>query len=468
MIKIPPPEIFKSYDIRGIYPDQINEENVVPIVKAIYAFFLKDQKQDRPLKVVLSRDMRLSSPAIHEAVTKTLIELGADVIDIGIASTPTFYFAVFYYAYDAGLQITASHNPKDYNGIKIVKSSSNGLIKIGKPTGMDEVKQMALDGVEPERRDGGRMEEKANVLQDEVDNSLAIAGNPKINKFKIVCDAANALGALYVDALFEKIPADLVRMNFELDGTFPAHPADPLDYNNLKDLQAKVIEEKADIGLAPDGDGDRLFFIDERGEIIPPSIITALVARELLREHPGQTILFDIRYILTPQKIVEESGGESVVTKVGHAFISQKMAEVGGIFAGESSSHYFFRSTGYAEAQIPMIISVLEVMTREGKKLSEIVKELTRSVESGEINFKVENASEIITSLKERYREGQLSELDGVAITYPNWRFSVRTSNTEPLLRLNIEGENEQIVDEKKDEIIEFLESSGAKSASSY
>lgn len=463
-----PSEIFKSYDIRGTYPDQLNEENVIPITKAIYAFFLKKLNPEGKLKIVLSRDMRLSSPALHEAVQKTLVDLGAEVIDIGIAATTTFYFSVFYYKYDCGMQITASHNPKDYNGIKFVINSDNGLIKIGKPTGMEEVKQMALEGVEPEKKEGGSVEEKTNILQDEVENSLAIAGNPEIKKFKIVCDAANALGALYVDALFEKVPADLIRMNFELDGTFPAHPADPLDYNNLKDLCAKVKESGADFGLAPDGDGDRLFFVDEGGEVIPPSVITALVARELLKEHPGQTILFDIRYILTPKKIVEESGGKYEITRVGHAFISQKMAEVEGIFAGESSSHYFFRSTGYAEAQLPMIISVLEVMTREGKKISEIVEELRRSHESGEINFKVDNAAEILDKLKEVYKEGELNDIDGIAISFSDWRFSVRTSNTEPLLRLNVEGTTEQIVEEKKDEVIKLLEESGASPATSH
>lgn len=460
-----PPEIFKSYDIRGRYPEQLNEENIVPIIKAIYAFFMKDHPADHRLKIVLSRDMRLSSPTLFEAASKTLIDLGADVTYIGISSTPTFYFSVFYYSFDAGIQITASHNPKDDNGIKFVKSTPSGLVKIGKPTGMEEVKNMALAGVDLGSKPGGSMVEKNNVLQDEVENALAICGNPDIKKFKIVADAANALGSLYIDALAEKVPMDLVKMNWELDGTFPAHPADPLDYNNLKDLQKKVIEEGADLGLEPDGDGDRLFFIDEKGEVVPPSVITALVAKELLKKHPGQTILFDIRYILTPKRVIEENGGKYVITRVGHAFISQEMEKVGGIFAGESSSHFFFRETGNAESQLPMIILVLEVMRRENKKLSEIVEELRRSYESGEINFKVENAPEILETLKEKYSEGELSDLDGIAITYPNWRFSVRTSNTEPLLRLNVEGDTKEIVKEKTNELQQLLEANGAKPA---
>ncbi len=457
MNKIPPENIFKSYDIRGVYPDQLDEENVVSITKAIYVFFKKNHPQERRLKVVLSRDMRVSSPALHKAISQTLVNLGAEVTDIGIASTPTFYFAVFYYAYDAGMQITASHNPKDYNGIKIVTSGPNGLVKIGKPTGMEEIKRLAIDGVEPQDMPSGSIELKNGVLEDEITNALSIAGDPQIKPLKIVADAANAVGALYLEELFKKIPGELIKMNFELDGTFPAHPADPLDYRNLENLRKRVIEEGADVGFAPDGDGDRFFFVDEMGEVIQPSFITALVAKELLRKHPGQKILFDIRYILTPQKIVEENGGESVITRVGHAFISQDMDREGGIFAGESSAHYFFRATGNAESQVPVILAVLEVMTREGKKLSEIIEELRRSYESGEINFEVDNAKEVMEKLKQRYSDGQLNELDGIAISYPEWRFSVRSSNTEPLIRLNVEGQSKELVEQRKHELIALI-----------
>lgn len=453
----PPEKIFKSYDIRGIYPEQLNEDFAVPITKAIYKVISDQLKSSKSLKLAVGRDMRLSSPAIFEAVSKTLIELGAEVIDLGIVSTPTFYFAVFKDGYDGGIQITASHNTKEYNGMKIVRKSPTGLVKIGKSTGMDDIKRMSIEGVDLPKIEGGRITKREEVLKEEVGNAFRIAGNPKLNKFKIVADAANALGALYIEELFKRIPGELIKMNFELDGTFPVHQADPLQAETLVDLQKKVIEEKADLGLAPDGDGDRLFFIDEKGQIVPPSIITALVARELLKKQKGATILGDIRYIFTPKKIVEELGGTFVITKVGHAFITEKMHETGGIFAGESSAHYFFKETGNAESQIPMILIVLKVMTEENKKLSEIVDNLRRGHESGETNYRVKNAPQIIEAIKKEFSDGKVSELDGIAITFSDWRLSLRSSNTEPLLRLNIEAEADGVIAEKKNRVVELI-----------
>ncbi len=457
----PQEKIFKSYDIRGIYPEEINEDFAIPITKAIYKLLQTQLETTEPLTIAVGRDMRLSSPAIFEAVSKTLVELGAQVIDLGIVSTPTFYYAVYKNGFDGGVQITASHNPGEYNGIKIVRKSPTGLVKIGKSTGMDDIKKWSIEGAGLSQIDGGTITEKMGVVVEEVQNALRIAGNPKLNKYKIVADAANALGALYIEELFKHIPGELVKMNFELDGTFPSHQADPLQKETLVDLQKRVVEVKADLGLAPDGDGDRLFFIDEKGGIVPPSIITALVARELLKKHKGATVLGDIRYIMTPKKIVEELGGTFVVTKVGHSFITEKLHETGGIFAGESSSHYFFKETGNAESQIPMILIVLKVMTEEGKKLSEIVDFLKRSHESGEYNFKVKNAKEVMEAVKGEFPEGEVSELDGVSISFADWRLSLRTSNTEPLLRLNIEVDIDGNIEEKKDKLIGLIKKHG-------
>lgn len=452
-----PEKIFKSYDIRGTYPDELNEKFAVSITQAIYKFIRQSFLNKSHLKIAVGRDMRLSSPAIFKAVSKTLVDCGAKVVDLGIVSTPTFYFAVFKYQYDGGIQITASHNPGNYNGIKMVRYTPDGLIKIGKSTGMDEIKKMSLEGVEVALSEKGSIIQKGGVLTQEVKNALKIAGNPKIDKYKVVADPANALGALYIEELFKHIPGELVKMNFELDGTFPAHQADPLQAQTLVDLQKRVVEEGADLGLAPDGDGDRLFFIDEKGQVIPASMITALVARELLIKHKGETILADIRYILTPKKIVEELGGTFVITKVGHAFITEKLHETKGIFAGESSAHYFFRETGNAESQLPVILTVLKVMTREKKSLSEIIKNIKRSHESGEINFKVKNAKEVMEVMKKEFSDGDINEMDGVAISYADWRMSMRSSNTEPLLRLNIEAEADGIVNEKKARILELI-----------
>lgn len=455
------PKIFKAYDIRAIYPTELNEEGIKAIARAIFKFFTEKISADKQLKIVVGYDMRLSGPQLFQAVKDTLVSMGAEVIDIGQISTPTFYFAVSHYGYDAGIQVTASHNPKEYNGMKFVINSPHGLIKIGKATGMDEIKEMALNGVEFTPRFEGKVTPKENVMTDEVENALALLEHPQIKKFKIVADPANAMGATYIEALFKKVPVDLIKMNFELDGSFPAHQPDPLNFDNLKDLQAKVLEEKADLGLAPDGDGDRLYFIDEKGQVVSATIITALVARELLKEKPGSTILFDIRYILGSKKIVEEFGGRSHITRVGHAFITEQLGKTGGIFAGESSGHFYYQANGNAESQLATIISVLKVLTEENKPFSEVVKELTRSYESGELNFRVANAQEIMDKLKEKYHDGELETMDGIAISYPDWRFSVRTSNTEPLLRLNLEAYDKSLMEQKFEEVKGFINEIG-------
>lgn len=453
------PGIFKGYDIRAIYPTDINEKNIVPIVKAIYAFLIRDHKGDKPFTVVVGTDMRVSSPSLTKVAIKTFLELGANIVDVGVVSTPTFYFSVSHYGYDAGIQITASHNPKEWNGIKIVKKGNKGLIKIGKPTGLEEIREMALRGESIQPSEVGNITPKIGILEDEVENSLKVVGNPMIKKFKIVADAANAMGSQYISALFKKIPADLVEMNFELDGTFPAHQPDPLQSETLVDLQKRVIKEKADLGLAPDGDGDRLFFIDEKGNVVPPTIITSIVAKDFLKRYKGEKILIDVRYILTPQRIVKESGGTAQITKVGHAYITEAMNSTGGIFAGESSGHYFFKDTGNSESQLPVILTVLKVLTEKNIPFSQLIEEYRRSFESGEFNFKVKNAKDIIEALKLQYSDGILDSLDGIAINYPSWRFSVRTSNTEPLLRLNVEADDKKTMEGKRDELLAQIKS---------
>lgn len=436
-----PEGIFKSYDIRGIYPDQLNEDNTKVIASSIYKFFQQKIGKGK-IKVLVSCDMRLSSPKIHKAVIETLVDLGAEVVDAGINSTPTFYYGVSNLGFDGGIQITASHNPKEYNGMKFVIVTDKGVIKIGKSTGMDEIKKMSLETQEIEKSEGhGNLQRLENLVEDEVKNAFKIAGDSEIKEFKIVADPANAMGAVYIEELFKNIKGELIKMNFELDGSFPVHAPDPLVPENLVDLQKRVVEENADLGLAPDGDGDRIMFIDEKGKLVSPAIITAMVASEVLKHNPGGKILFDIRYILTPKRVVEEKGGETVVTKVGHAFITEAMQKEGGIFAGESSGHYYFKATGGAESAVTVIIIVLQMMSETGKKLSELSEDYKRSVESGEINFRVKNAKEVIEIIKDNYKEGEISEIDGVAIDFPEWRLSLRTSNTEPLLRLNVEEE---------------------------
>jgi len=450
------PKIFKAYDIRGIYPDQLNEQNITQIIQAIYTFF-SDTLKKEPLTIVLAYDMRLSGPQLFEVAKKTLVAMGANVIDAGQLSTPSFYFTVFHYGYDCGIQITASHNPKEWDGMKFVRNTPTGLIKIGKPTGKDDIARMANEDAPLTTSKPGTVTKKEGILADEVQKALAVFDHPLIKKFKVVADPANAMGAQYLEAFFETVPADLIKMNFELDGTFPSHEANPLKFETLRDLQKKVLDEKADFGLATDGDGDRIYFIDEKGQIVPATSITSLIARELLKKYPGDLIYFDIRDILGPQKLVQENGGRSEIVNVCHAYITEARNKTGGVFAGESSGHMFFRDFGNAENNLPVIVGIMKILTEEGKTLSELVEEVRRSYESGEFNFEVSNAQEILSALEEKYQDGELVTMDGVSINYPDWRFNVRTSNTEPLLRLNVESYDRQTMETKRDELMTLI-----------
>lgn len=453
--------IFKAYDIRGIFPDQLNPDNLPFIVRAIVQFIQQATPHTGPLNIALGCDMRLSSPSLFTAAKQTMLELGVNVYEFGLVSTPSLYFATLHYQCHGGIQISASHNPAKYNGLKIVRRQGRNLIKIGKSTGMDEIKQLSLEyssqpAYQPVNMAGTvKTIDTSELLQAEIANAKAIAGDPKIKSFKIVADAANSMGATYLEALFKDLPGELIRMNFNLDGSFPSHPADPLVPENLADLKKRVIAEKADLGLAPDGDGDRMMFIDERGQYIPPSAITALIAQEFLLSHPDEKILFDIRYIFTPTHIVNKSGGQPIVTKVGHAYITEKLNEVGGIFGGESSGHYFFRDTGNAESQLPVVLMVLGRMTKDNKPISKIIKSLAVSHESGEINFRVKNAAKLMEILADHFSDGEIVRIDGVAVTFPEWRFSLRSSNTEPLLRLNVEELGEP--QDRSNQIIELI-----------
>lgn len=455
------PKIFKAYDIRGVYPIDINEEIIYKIAKGIYTFFAKDlSKTD--LKLVVGGDMRVSTPGLIEQVKKALLDCGVEIIDVGLVSTPTFYYAVSHHGYDGGIQVSASHNPKEYNGLKFTKNTPNGLIKIGKTTGMEDVKDISLSGQFTQSGKQGTITKKEGVLEEEVKSAFEIIKPDGIKKLKVVADAANAMGSLYLNELFKNLPCELVKMNFDLDGTFPVHQPDPLQFENLVDLQKKVIEEKADLGIAPDGDGDRVFFIDEKGNVIPASVTTALIISELLKKYPNEKMVFDVRYTWTPQKATTQGGGTAVITNVGHALITETMHKTNALFAGESSGHYFFRQTGFAESPIPVILTILDVMSRESKPISEILNPLRASVESGEINFKLDNPDLVkskIETLKNKYSDGQISMLDGLSVEFPEWRFNLRSSNTEPLLRLNLEAKTKGLMEEKKNELVGLIKS---------
>jgi phosphomannomutase len=457
-----PSHIFKSYDIRGIYPTEINEENFSGIITAIYVFFTQKLNTEK-VQVALGHDMRLSSPALHKVALETLINCGAEVIDLGMVSTPTFYFAVSNYGYQTGIEITASHNPKEYNGVKYVIKGENGLIKIGKPTGMEDVKALAVANTQHTAQEKGTVTQKDNVVTDEVQNALKTFGNPTLKEFSIIADPANAMGITYLEELENVIPMKLEKMNFTLDGSFPVHQPDPMQPDNLRDLQERMKSDSFDIGFAPDGDGDRLYVLDEKGDVVRPSVITSILAKELFSQYSERTVVVDQKYMLTAKKNIENMGGTVELSKTGHAFITEKLNEVNGLFAGEASAHYYYKFTGNAESQVMTIVGLLKILSEENKPLSEIAAEYIHSVESGEINYEVEDASQILEKVKDNYKDAEVSTLDGITLSYPDLRISLRSSNTEPLLRLNIEGLEVQKVDETKNTIHTLITESGGK-----
>lgn len=458
------PSIFKAYDIRGVFERDIDGESFEPVVRAITEFFKTDLKNDHPI-VLLSRDMRIGSPPLYQTAMKSLVAAGATVIDAGLLPTPTFYYAVLKYQYDAGIHITASHNPSEWVGTKFVKRDRQKIIKIGKATGMDRIKEMALSNEFPAYTNDGRVIIKEGILADEVADAMREVDASKLKPFKIAADPANGMGGLYIKELMKHIPGELTMINEELDGTFPAHQADPLDFNNLVPLQEKVKEIKADLGLEPDGDGDRIFFIDERGNVVPATHISSLIASEVLKLHKGAKIIVDIRYTRNVTNIVEQNGGSISISKVGHAFITEQVNTEGAFYAGESSGHFYFGQTGGAESAVRVILYVLLAMSETGKPLSAILKDLESSSESGETNFVLPDGVDtkaLMKEIAEEHKEGAANWLDGVSVDYPDWRFNIRSSNTEPLLRLNVEAKTPELMKQKFDAMIYRITAAGA------
>ncbi|MBI4993222.1 MAG: phosphomannomutase/phosphoglucomutase [Candidatus Magasanikbacteria bacterium] len=456
-----PEHIFKAYDIRGLYPQELNEELAYKIGRAFAQLRQKEIGKDR-IKIVVGHDMRLSSPALFAEMKRGLVEQGADVVNIGLSPTPTFYFAASYYSYDGGMLVSASHNPKEYNGIKIVRA---GAAPFGKGTGMEELRdlvKLGLPGVVSTSvgTKTGVEEKREGVVDEEAKLCETFVDLKKIKPMKIALDTANAMGIVYLDRMFKDLPRmKLVKINSKLDGTFPAHQADPLQEKNLEDLKKLVMAEKADIGIATDGDGDRVFFVDNEGKRIKPEIMRGIIAQTFLRDNPGAVICYDIR----PGKITEDmilaAGGKPSVTMVGHSLIKKQMLETGAVFGGESSGHFFVKFPhGVYEAPIIAALRFLQELSASGLSAAEYIKPLDKYFHSGEINFTVKDKDGVLRRLKEKYADAKINDLDGLTFTYPNFWFNVRASNTEPLLRLNLEAMADELMKEKSIEIREIIE----------
>lgn len=451
--------VFKAYDIRGTYPVDINEDFAYKLGFAFADIRQKEEGKDN-LTILISHDMRVSSPKLHESLIRGLIESGVNVIDIGLASTPTMYFASAFYKCDGGIQVSASHNPKDDNGFKIVRA--NG-VPVSEDTGMYDLRDMVISNPLTKSDKLGTVTMKEGVLDDLYASQLKELNIDigKIKPFKIVIDAGNSMGAIDTAKMFEKIPCELVKLNFELDGNFPIHQPDPLVDANLQPTIDAVKSNKADLGIVPDGDGDRYFFIDNEGNIIRQEILRGIMAQIALSEHPGATVGYDIRPGKITLDMILQAGGKPLVTRVGHSLIKEAMIKNNAIFGGESSGHYFYKFIyGTFEAPFVFVLKFLQYVSEQNKTVADIVRPLKKYFHSGEINSQVIDKVGKIMELSEKYKDAKkVSYLDGITIEYDNFWFNVRPSNTENKMRLNLEAINQSTMEQKRDEVLNLIRS---------
>lgn len=448
------PTIFKAYDIRGIYPHQLNEDITYRIGRA-YSKLLATENPDKKLQVVVGHDMRLSSPSLKTALVAGLLDSGVDVVEIGLASTPTFYFATAFYGYDGGIQVSASHNPKEYNGFKLVRAKA---VPVSGETGITAIRDQVLANNFPPPTTRGTISSRTNVLIDLIKDQRKNINWQTIKSFKIVVDTANAMGALDIEAMFANLPCQLIKINFTLDGNFPAHSADPSDETNLVQIKQAVINHSADLGIATDGDGDRYFFVDDQGQTLSQPILRGIMAQLALKDHPGATVCYDIRPGKITQDLIEAVSGKAVVTRVGHSLIKEHMLKVDAVFGGESSGHYFYQFPyGTFEAPVVLTLKFLEHLSSQNQPLSIFTKPYQKYFHSGEINSTVTDKQAKITQIAQRYSDAKISYLDGITVEYPDFWFNIRPSNTEPLLRLNLEAVSQQIMVQKRDEVLSLI-----------
>jgi phosphomannomutase len=428
--------IFKAYDIRGTVPDQLD----APLVEAIGAAFARFARDDDPTvaRVLVGRDMRPSGVELADAFARGVTSQGLDVVLLGLCSTDEVFFAAGRFDAPAA-QLTASHNPAGYNGIKLALA---GARPVGEDSGLDRIKADVVAGVTPAGATGTVTEQ--DVLADFAEHVHSFVDVKALTPLKIVADTANGMGGLVAPAVFEGLPFDLDVLYGELDGTFPNHPADPIQPENLVDLQARVRALGADIGLAFDGDADRVFLVDDRGELVSGSLTTAIVAKVMLAKNPGSTILHNLICSKAVPEVIRENGGTPVRTRVGHSLIKKVMAETGAAFGGEHSGHYYFRDNYRADSGIIAALTVLEELCRSGTKLSELRKPFERYADSGEINTRVGDPAAVIDAVAAHFAAtvpaAAQDRLDGLTVDLGPWWFNLRPSNTEPLLRLNLEA----------------------------
>ncbi len=446
-----PASIFKAYDVRAIYPTEINEDAAFKIGRAFIAYL-------NATRIAFSRDMRVSSPSLAAAFIDGATTQGADVVDFGMTGTDMLYFCVVRGKFEGGAMITASHNPKQYNGVKMVRREA---FPLSGDAGIGEIRDMVTTDTIPEpTRPKGKVTTE-NVIDEYIKTVMSFIDVESIKPFNVVLDAGSGMAGLVAPLLFDKLPCKTTRLCFTIDGTFPTHEANPLIEENRADITARVIADKADIGIAWDGDADRCFFIDGTGEFIAGDFITALLAEAFLLKFPNEKIIYDVRASFAVKDIVSAHGGTPLMNKVGHAFIKGRMREENAIFGGEVTGHYYFRDYYYADNGFIPALLILELMSKKGKTLHELVKPLREKYFiSGEINTKVSGHDVVdarLTALRAKYADGHTYEVDGFSVEYPDWHFNVRASNTEPLLRLNLEAKTPAMMEQKRDEVLAVI-----------
>ncbi len=436
---------FKTYDIRGLCPEEVNEELAFKIGKSIKTVFSVQT-------VVIGYDMRASSPGIAKRLSEGLSQTGINVIEIGMVTTPVVGFTVAHYDYDFGIMISASHNPSQYNAFKLIGKKA---VQLHSDTGIFKLRDYIKNNEFADSDVTGGVTRK-EVIVDYVDYIMEKIGD--ITGLKVVIDYGNGVGAITTQKLLEKININAIEMYAEPDGNFPNHPANPHDIENLKDLQERVITEVADLGIFYDGDADRSLIVDENGEIVYPDLLLALLAERELKKHPGETVYYDLRFSKIVEKIIRDNGGTPVMMKVGNPFYKEKLVNEGGILAGEFSGHIMYKENYGIDDGLYVALNVMKIMDSEDKTISALIKPYQKYASSNEINLKVQDADETLSKVKKSFSDGKSIELDGVYVTYDDWWFSLRKSNTEPLVRLRLEADTEEKLERYKKKILSIIQ----------
>ena len=443
------PKIFKAYDIRGTVPDQLNTGTAHQIGYTLAGFL-------KATAIAVGRDMRTSSDELFDALAKGINDHGVDVIDLGLCSTDGLYFAVGKYGIDAGVMITASHNPKEYNGFKICRKNAEPL---SGQDGLQTILKTIQKAEEMPKSPARGVIIRKDIAEAYAAHCLSFIDPAAIKPYKIVIDAGNGMAGATLPAVLDKLPITVTRLFFDLDGSFPNHPASPIELENLVDLQKKIKETDADFGVAFDGDADRMFLVDKFGNQLGGDMVTALVSKSLLSKNPGETILYNLICSNAVPELVERLGGTAIRTLVGHAFIKPLMKKHNAIFGGEHSGHFYFRDNWFADSGLIAFLVCLELISREGRMLHEMVKEIDPYVRSGEINSRVASIPEKLDEVSAAFPDGEQDRVDGLTVRCKDFWFNLRPSNTEPLLRLNIEADTKEILEDRKAKLLGVIRS---------